>query len=298
MKIIKNGGRKMNKIILLIILGLLIFGVDAYAAGDLIVGGNLEVDTNVLKVDSANDNVGIGTDPNTIYKLDLDTTNKIAGMKINNVRTNDGNVQGLELNAILNYGGGNSNAAARGVVFSSQARDTLNLTRPAPFAGLVGVDGAVDYFYENGASPVITRSIGILASHRARRVENSTNLDVTEMIGIQSGGFDDNFSVAAGSTVDIDTMKHFNISNSITTTSPGTTTISKQAGLWIEALSAGSSNYGIVLDGDGAGSDIVFGPNQEVSMYRDSGGQLYISGATVCDQSCISDIHANTRSLI
>jgi hypothetical protein len=67
--------------------------------------------------------------------------------------------------------------------------------------------------------------------------------------------------------------------------------LTNNVAIWLEPqTNADTNNYGIVLDGNGAGSDIVFGPNQDVKMYRDAGGQLYVSGATVCDQSCISDM--------
>jgi hypothetical protein len=48
------------------------------------------------------------------------------------------------------------------------------------------------------------------------------------------------------------------------------------AQIWLDKLTAGTTKYGIVLDGDGAGSDIVFGPNQESRIYS-SNGVLYAS---------------------
>lgn len=53
-------------------------------------------------------------------------------------------------------------------------------------------------------------------------------------------------------------------------------TFTQQTGLWIDKQTRGTTNYGIVLDGDGEGADIRFGPSQETSIYS-SGGRLYAS---------------------
>lgn len=52
-------------------------------------------------------------------------------------------------------------------------------------------------------------------------------------------------------------------------------TVDSVTGLWIDKQTYGTNNYGIVLDGDGAGADIVFGPNQNVSLYSKSDNKLY-----------------------
>ncbi len=44
-----------------------------------------------------------------------------------------------------------------------------------------------------------------------------------------------------------------------------------QSGLWIDKQTQGTNNYGIVLAGDGYGSDITFGPNQEARIYSENG---------------------------
>jgi len=63
-------------------------------------------------------------------------------------------------------------------------------------------------------------------------------------------------------------------------------TITNQFGIRIGALTQGSTNHGIVLDGDGAGSDIVFGATQDSSIYHstyltlDSDGGIQIGTGT------------------
>ncbi|HDH53198.1 MAG TPA: tail fiber domain-containing protein [Nitrospirae bacterium] len=55
---------------------------------------------------------------------------------------------------------------------------------------------------------------------------------------------------------------------------PGTLTkinITNLAGIWIEKVTAGTNNYGIVLDGDGIGADVVLGANRETALYGNAG---------------------------
>jgi hypothetical protein len=52
-------------------------------------------------------------------------------------------------------------------------------------------------------------------------------------------------------------------------------TVTGVSGLWIDQQTAGSNNYGIVLNGDGAGADIVLGASQEASIYA-SGGEIFV----------------------
>jgi hypothetical protein len=47
--------------------------------------------------------------------------------------------------------------------------------------------------------------------------------------------------------------------------------LTKQTGLWIDKQTQGATNHGIVLNGDGAGSDIAFGPGQEARIYSENG---------------------------
>jgi len=56
-------------------------------------------------------------------------------------------------------------------------------------------------------------------------------------------------------------------------------TIDKQSGAWFEKSTKGTSNYGLVLDGDGAGSDLVLGADQDVRISFD-GANLRFDGAT------------------
>ena len=53
-------------------------------------------------------------------------------------------------------------------------------------------------------------------------------------------------------------------------------TVTNAYGIWLKQQTVGATtNSGIVLDGDGAGSDIVFGPTQNVRLYSKSDNKLY-----------------------
>jgi len=51
-------------------------------------------------------------------------------------------------------------------------------------------------------------------------------------------------------------------------------TISNTAGVVVEKQTIGTNNMGIWLKGDGAGADVVFGPNKEARIYSNA-GELY-----------------------
>jgi hypothetical protein len=56
-------------------------------------------------------------------------------------------------------------------------------------------------------------------------------------------------------------------------------TTGTSTGIWLEPMTIGTTNRGIILDGNGAGSDIVFGDSQQLSMSRNSTTGLLDIGA-------------------
>lgn len=56
-------------------------------------------------------------------------------------------------------------------------------------------------------------------------------------------------------------------------------TTGTSTGIWLEPMTIGTINHGIVLDGNGTGSDIVFGDTQQIGLSRNSStGALDIGG--------------------
>ena len=56
----------------------------------------------------------------------------------------------------------------------------------------------------------------------------------------------------------------------------GGSTVTNQYGIYLEALNKGTNNRGIVLHGDGEGSDIIFGAGMDAAIYYD-GNDLIIN---------------------
>ena len=65
-------------------------------------------------------------------------------------------------------------------------------------------------------------------------------------------------------------LYHFHVRNPT-----GSNAITNLYGIWIDAQTRGTNNYGIILDGDSEGSDIIFGAGQDASIYYD-GNDLII----------------------
>jgi hypothetical protein len=79
-----------------------------------------------------------------------------------------------------------------------------------------------------------------------------------------------------------------------------TVNISNLTGLWIDKQTTGSSNnYGLVLDGDGAGADLVFGDAGGACRPRifSSGGGIYTENSN-CTQKLISPHDSETGEWI
>jgi hypothetical protein len=80
----------------------------------------------------------------------------------------------------------------------------------------------------------------------------------------------------AGGTLTVDDYRHIYLQDSATPYGAGTLNVTDQTGLWIDKQAlGGTSNRGIVLNGDEAGSDIVFGTGNDVKLYARS-GELYV----------------------
>jgi len=242
----------MKKIILIIItLGLMLIGTNIYAAGDLIVSGKL----------------GIGTST-PAYKLSLMSTNERRGLSVDTKIDQDGI---LPDNFIIaaDYVGTLAGSST-GSLFGMSA--VMNLTTLAPTAqSLIAASFRSQIGINDDSIPgatTVSETVGFEYTLN-RHWHNLRIYNIANSYGIRTkiteGSLD-------GAPINITNHYHHFIDD------PGTLTtinISNLTGLWIDRQTAGTSkNYGLVLDGDGAGSDIVFGPNQEARIYSSS-GRLY-----------------------
>ena len=227
---------------LLLMVGILLIGVNLYAAGDLIVNGKL----------------GIGTTAPS-YPLHIVTTDEATALRLEpTINT---------LTALNNY------AAYYKIIPADTALTSGIFTA---FSGNVKLDGGGSVLKLQGAENNIVLNSGTISTIDAaigskvelrRASGNSAAHTITDYYGFYSFG---NASSGTGNISGTNWrhayFKNFPIYGG---------TITNVAGLWIDRQTRGTNNYGIVLNGDGAGSDIVFGTSQNASIYS-SAGELWV----------------------
>ncbi len=212
--------------------GLLLIGVNASAQGDLIVNGKL----------------GVGTDaPSASYKLDVSSTD-LNGIIVTVNQIDGGNTANL---AKITTSGSANLSSSRGTdstVLVEGNHSTIN--------NLVGGLYKVTLDSDTSGTTEITNNITALRATIADYIENAQDFNIANVyyLDIKSiyYGEDGVFAVTNQIGLSVPAL-----------TFPSTNTY----GIKIAEQTSGTNNYGIVLDGNGAGSDIVFGPNQEARIY-------------------------------
>lgn len=236
----------MKSTIVVMTLVLMMIGANLYAAGDLVVNGRLGLGANVLLTRQA-------------Y---IESSNKAAGLELYATQSN-GTLKGFEVLA-EQTGTGDVTGDTVGINFQANMTKSGNINgvQLTPYISRLNFNSA-------GTHTLNPSLIAGMAS--SFRVGGGTWNASVPLANYLSEGID-----SGGGTLNLDhNFYHFWIKDSLYGTW-GTGEI--QAGIWIDKLSRGSVNggkdMGIVLDGDGAGADIVFGPNQEARIYS-SGGELF-----------------------
>jgi hypothetical protein len=228
----------MKKTIIAITLGLWMVGVSVYAAGDLQVNGEMSVGTTV--------------DPDR--KL--------------NIYGND-----LTFGLYLNDTTGSTSKSIRGGFFSS--------TFAATSGGTDSVYGFLNYLYYTGSGSVTNYAGMNQILYKSTQGGTTTFTGTQRLLGAAAWMHEtnnQNYVFNAG----IEGI-HISLDGGGTGTINGTQAtglyvqnigmdLNTNVAIWLEPQThADINNYGIVLDGDGAGSDIVFGPNQEARIYSEGG---------------------------
>lgn len=243
----------MKKKILTLILGCLFIGVNAYAAGDLQVNGNL----------------GVGTAPATKMKATVLTTNT-RGMEVTATMNQNGIVpadilQGLTLKAEMT---GSATGDTQGINLLSVISTTADSANS-------GTGGSFILSLANSSSGTTSINQTVAGKFDTLLNPGNRNYNVT-----QGYGFDlilrDNRNTGSGSLF-FNNFKNININNA--SNAYGALSVNSLSGIWIDKQTLGStSNYGIVLNGDGTGADIVFGTSNNVKLYANA-GDLYVKDA-------------------
>ena len=233
----------MKKKILIFMAGLLLTGANLFAAGDLQVNGSL----------------GVGTVPIST-KLTINSTDETGIYDLTTASTSDAlNAANLTMLIDGTVTGGN---------YSGFANRALHVGENASLGRMVGGDNLLQLDSTHSGATAIIDGAALRA-----RISNANNF-------ARSYSFPLGFSVIQVSYAFNDTtggglVTAPNLNGiSISAPSGNSLSVSNVAGLWVSPQTSGSANnYGIVLEGDGAGSDLVFGPNQESRIYsQDVGG--------------------------
>ncbi len=274
------------KRIFILVIGFLLITANLYAAGDLIVEGNVGIGTTTpaTTLDVRGDitilaDSDIRPSANSITAINIaqangtnfvtfDTTNKKIGF-FNSVSAIPSSTLGADMylattdvsaskqmfRAYLRQSGAN---VTGGRIFQTgnYNMDVYGASTNGLFYGMVGAAQI------NNSSANIQQLFGIKA--RAYGTAGHVNLGggifITDM-NISASDWDE----ITGMYVDAFTKT--------------TGTADVASGIHIKPQTIGTANYGIILDGDGAGSDIVFGTNQEARIYSDS-GELFAKDGT------------------
>lgn len=221
----------MKRIMLMLIIGVSLFGVNVFAAGDLIVNGKL----------------GVGTaTPGS--KVEISTANEKRALKVDN-ELNQGVpedfIMGAAYIATLTGSASGSVYGFSGILKLMTTAATARSLYGASFIAQIGnpdTAGTTDVTRVVGLSYALNRHY---ANTRTYNVANSYGF----LSSIQQGGPD-------GTAINVANHYHQYLDDKGILPKVNITNL---YGMYIEKMTGGSNNYGIVLDGDGAGAEISFG---------------------------------------
>jgi hypothetical protein len=250
----------MKNTVRLLALAFLLTGANAFSAGDLVVNGKL----------------GIGVDP-SFYKLGISSPDGTSGADINIINGS----RAMDVGMVQDNGtwpvtgidfslnrGGSDNLTGDTVSFTSTVAlgDTGNRT----VSGLIAP--VINKFLYNSSvagTSVITSSVFTNNNSKfARHTNNVRNYTINTIASnYLAGGHAESGTAGA---VNYSDLRNIWVANSSFVNS----TAAKLTGIWVDKISGGTNNYGIVLNGDGDGAGIVFGATQQGRIYY-SLGRLY-----------------------
>lgn len=241
----------MKKKILILTVSLLFITINLYAAGDLIVNGKLGVGTTVSN-----------------SKISINSTTENFGLNVLLTRDTTGPVWGSSYFIFLDGTSGTYTDEAGGLNNTTvYRRQTDSGSGSLLYAGAnnayIGTTGGSGYTVDNMSS--------LLVQNGMHAGFNST-VTLTNGYGILSRGLQ---KYGVGGTLTVSNFRHIYLQDKGIQAGNSTLNVTNQSGIWIDKQEMGNTiNYGIVLNGDGAGADIVFGDSQQASIYS-TGGLLY-----------------------
>ncbi len=233
----------MTKKIIILVASLLVIGGNVFAQGDLQVNGAMSVGTGSapsMALDVAGESL-ITIEGGVALKLTPSTSDTKGGTGLYVVAEHDVSVdKGLKgATYLMNIAGAPDNSdASLTKPFASQ-QNSMSF-RSGTNSGTYSLSGSV-----RGAWYNVNRG-----------ATNLRNWNIDNFYGIDLTSDDSGFG---GGVVDFTNLYQIHIGDFDDEESGSLMTATNYAGIWIDALDGATNNYGIVLDGDGAGSDLVFG---------------------------------------
>lgn len=233
----------MKKEILALIMGCLFIGANVYAAGDLQVNGSL----------------GVGATPSSSAKQITSGAN-MTGLSVQSSVTDPATTALEAANLLVSIEG-----TADGGSYRGNTNRALHKGNNANLTLMNGGDDMVQY------NSTISGTTNIISSAALNaRISNSGNFarNYNFLYGLFGINIQYSFDpTSGGGTITTPRLTGIQVA------APSGSHISATnlSGIWIEKQTKGTNNYGVVLNGDGAGSDIVFGPTQQAKIYSTSG---------------------------
>jgi len=252
----------MRNIVLALMIGILLVGVNVFASGDLIVNGG----------------IGMGTAPSAGRAINIDVTDKYA-LYFNVTDTATG-LTPFKFNGYVNWG------SMSGVYYSG-IDSGISFLGPDDTSNYIWGPGKIEAFRstvflgrnKTADGGIITMpsdtvmSNAYLSTNKGGSNERGFSIDRYYQLYISSA-YSDNGQ--GNQDIAFTNLEQIKIDNFALNTHMKANYLT---GLKIDKQTGASiANYGIVLNGDGAGADIVFGPSQNVKLYS-SAGDLYVKDA-------------------
>ncbi len=266
----------MKKKILILMLGLLLIGANVYAVGDLIVYGKLGIgaSTPSAQLEVTNPYSTVKVQDSRFVGVSVSGTNVRRGSQFGNTMTSDGEDFGMTFDV--------NGTRSAGVNEIKGMNATIALTHNSTQSGVSG-GSAANFTFQIGA-PTGSGTVDIndvagfqYTLNRRYDIPSDLTYNVNNTYGakfkIQDGG------TQTGGVVNV-TNHYGSYIADYANSGTRRVNIANLTGLYIEKLIGGGvTNRGIVLVGDGAGADIVFGPQKNVSIYSDTGELFAKDGA-------------------
>lgn len=245
----------MKKTVLVVMLGVLLVGVNAFAGGDLIVDGRVLIGTTQADPATGHQVLSIVGTP---FRRPTGGISAISG----SAQTTDDTQVG--------YGGiwFHERSPLTPTTITKPTIGLEGITMVEKYATVTGVMAGVKgaaHNYNYGGT--VSNMRGVWGRIDTESVNGDTNITNAYSIFANAGFYKFGGSVNIGS--------YYGFYGEDISTITGATNITNAYGMCLQKQTKAANNYGIVLAGDGAGSDIVFSPAQNVSIYS-STGELFV----------------------